>query len=61
MKKVIKAFREGRSQRHAEELFGVPHFCHQRRLQSGKDLSEKLKGGQTVFNKARKKNLFLEY
>ncbi|KAJ4428519.1 hypothetical protein ANN_24561 [Periplaneta americana] len=35
VQKAIKAFREGRSQRYAAELLGVPHSCLQRRLQSG--------------------------
>ncbi|KAJ4447033.1 hypothetical protein ANN_09021 [Periplaneta americana] len=30
MQKAIKAFREGRSQRHAADLYGVPHSCLQR-------------------------------
>lgn len=51
MQNAIKAYREGRSQSHAAELFGVPHSCLQRRLQSGNDYPAKVKGPQTIFNK----------
>ncbi|KAJ4433935.1 hypothetical protein ANN_16254 [Periplaneta americana] len=43
MQKAIKAFRETRSQRHAADLYGVPHSCLQRRQQSGEDRPLKIK------------------
>ena len=49
MHKAINAFRQGRSMRHAAELFGVPRSCLHRRLQSGSDDPLKKKGGQTTF------------
>ncbi|KAJ4441170.1 hypothetical protein ANN_11021 [Periplaneta americana] len=49
MQKAIKAFREGRSQRHAAEMLGVPHSCLQRRLQRGQDNHLKSKSRQTTF------------
>ncbi|XP_069703714.1 uncharacterized protein [Periplaneta americana] len=57
MQKAIKAFREGRSQRRAAELYGVPHSCLQRRLRSGQDKPLKNKGGQTTFTKEQEQAL----
>lgn len=57
MQKAIKAFREGRSQRHAADLFGVPHSCLQRRLQSGQDKPSKNKGRQTTFTAEQENEL----
>lgn len=57
MQKAIKAFREGRSQRHAAELLGVPHSCLQRRLQSGQDNHLKSKGRQTTFTPEQENEL----
>ncbi|KAJ4440942.1 hypothetical protein ANN_10791 [Periplaneta americana] len=57
MQKAIKAFREGRSQRHAVELLGVPHSCLQRRLQSGQDNHLKSKGCQTTFTPEQENEL----
>lgn len=48
MRKAINAFRQGRSLRHAAELFGVPRSCLHRRLNSGSDDLLKKKGGQTT-------------
>ncbi|KAJ4448462.1 hypothetical protein ANN_10478 [Periplaneta americana] len=57
MQKAIKAFREGRSQRHAAELLGVPHSCLQRRLQSAQDNHLKSKGRQTTFTPEQENEL----
>lgn len=57
MQKAIEAFRQGRSQRHAADFFGVPHSCLQRRLQGGQDIPTRTKGGQTIFTKDQEKEL----
>lgn len=46
MQNAVKAFREGRSMRHAAELFKVPRTCLRRRLENN---TLKNKGGQTIF------------
>ncbi|PSN46851.1 hypothetical protein C0J52_24200 [Blattella germanica] len=57
MRKAITAFRQGRSMRHAAELFGVPRSCLHRRLQSGSDVPLKKKGGQTTFTSQQEEQL----
>ncbi|KAJ4438279.1 hypothetical protein ANN_14218 [Periplaneta americana] len=57
MRKAIKAFHEGKSQRHAAELLGVPHSCLQQRLQSGQDNHLKSKGRQTTFTPEQENEL----
>ncbi|KAJ4442033.1 hypothetical protein ANN_11897 [Periplaneta americana] len=57
MQKAIKAFREGRSQRHAAELLGVPHSCLQQRLQRGQDNHLKSKARQTTFTPEQENEL----
>ncbi|KAJ4430451.1 hypothetical protein ANN_22667 [Periplaneta americana] len=57
MHKAIKVFREGRSQRHAAELLGVPHSYLQRGLQSGQDNHLKSKGRQTTFTPKQENEL----
>ena len=47
MQKAIKAHREGRSQRHAAELYGVPHSC----LQHRQDKLLRSKRSQITFSK----------
>lgn len=54
MQNAIKAFRQGRSLRHAAELFKVPRTCLTRRLQND---NSKKRGGQCVFTYEQEKAL----
>ena len=49
MQNDFKAFREGRSQCYAEELFGVPHLYLQRFIRTGLDKPLKNEGRRTMF------------
>ena len=49
MQNDFNAFREGRSQCYAAELFGVPHLYLQRFLRTSQDKPLKNKDCQTMF------------
>ena len=49
MQNAFKAFREGRTQCCAAELFGVPHLYLQRLLRAGQYKPLKNKGRRTMF------------
>lgn len=55
MENAIKAFRQGRSLRHAAELFKVPRTCLTRRLNNNDSL--KKRGGQSVFTPEQERAL----
>ena len=50
MQNDFKAFREGRSQCYAAELFRVPHLYLQRFLRTGQDNPLKNKDCRTMFS-----------